>query len=149
MIQGVILKEIQPHFDERGQFSEIIRNTDEIFQSNFGQLSTSTVYQGVIKAWHAHDIQDQWTYILSGCLKVVLYDNRKESSTYKSLHEFICGPSHQNVVYFFPSGVLHGYKCLNGPAQVLYMTSAVYNPDEEVRISYEDVPYDWLKQNIK
>jgi hypothetical protein len=37
--------------------------------------------------------------------------------------------------------------CIQGPVNLLYMTSHVYNPADELRILYNDpgIPFDWLK----
>ena len=75
---------------------------------------------------------------MQGVLQIKLYDNRKESKTYKEILEFSLGDDFEPTVYFFPPGVLHGYKCSSGPALVLYMTSSTYDPNEEIRIRYND-----------
>jgi len=148
-ISGVEIKPVKTFPDERGMFAELIRITDSFFTEGFGQLSTSTVYQGVIKAWHAHKVQYQWTYVISGCLKVALYDNRKDSETFGKVQEMICGDDHDRLVYGFPPGILHGYKCIAGPANVLYVTSATYDLEDEVRVSHQDIEYDWVNNCIK
>ncbi len=145
-IVGVEIKELKNHSDERGFFMEIIRNTDSFFKEGFGQLSCSKVFQGVIKAWHLHRIQTQWTYILSGSAKVVLHDTRKNSKTYGTTTELLVGDNYSPMVYKFPPGVAHGYKCINGPMLVLYVTSGVYDLTDEMRIHHNDkiIGYDWL-----
>ena len=46
-----------------------------------------------------------------------------------------------------PPGVAHGCKSVKGPVNLLYMTSHVYNPDDEIRLPYDDpeIDFDWLK----
>lgn len=152
MIDGVAIKKLITYTDERGFFREVIRESDDFFEAGFGQLSFSIVYAGVIKAWHAHKFQTQWTCVVSGLLKVVLYDNRSNSFTYQQKMEFLAGDHQPSLVYSLPPGVLHGYKCIHGPAQVIYVTSGVYDLSDEVRISHDDseIGYDWSKkQDIK
>ena len=48
MINGIVLKELNTHSDERGFFREIIRVTDEFFAEGFGQWSHSLMFAGVI-----------------------------------------------------------------------------------------------------
>ena len=81
-IEGVVLKELVTHSDERGFFREVIRETDEFFD-RFGQWSHSLMYPGTAKAWHIHQRQTDWWYVL-GALKVALYDTRESSPTNKS-----------------------------------------------------------------
>ena len=85
MIEGVIFKSLESHHDDRGFFREIIRVTDDFFEEGFGQLSHSYMYDNVIKAWHYHNIQTDWWYIVSGVLRVGLCDLRKDSSTYREI----------------------------------------------------------------
>lgn len=152
MIEGVFLKNLITHSDERGFFREVIRETDDIFREGFGQLSHSLVYAGVVKAWHFHKIQTQWTYVVCGLLKVVLHDMRSQSLSYGRTMEFLIGDNQPSRVYVFPQGVIHGYRCIYGPAHVIYVTSGTYDPSEEGRISHDDpaIGYDWMKgQEIK
>jgi dTDP-4-dehydrorhamnose 3,5-epimerase len=145
MIEGVEFKELTTHADDRGFFREIIRNTDEIFKAGFGQISHSLVFPGIIKAWHGHKLQTQWNYVTTGLIKVVLYDNRESSKTYKQMMEFLSGDHQTPEVYCFPPGVLHGYKCINGPMNIIYVTSGVYDLEEEVRIPHDNslIKYKW------
>ena len=138
MIEGVQKIKLTTHTDERGFFREILHKESLSSLYKFGQLSYSKVYEGVIKAWHGHKLQGQWTFVMHGGLKIKLYDNRSGSSTYKNLLEFNGEGDAEPVIYFFPPGVLHGYKCISGPALVLYLTSDIYDPEEEVRIMYND-----------
>src|SRR6476660_5350591 len=101
MIDGVFFKELVTHTDERGFFREVFRASDEFFSAGFGQLSHSLVYSGVVKAWHAHKIQTQWNYIISGLLKVVLYDRRLESSTKGQWMEILVGDYQPVRAYCF------------------------------------------------
>ena len=145
-IEGVSVKKLITHADKRGFFREILRETDDLFSEGFGQLSHSLVYSGVVKAWHAHKVQSQWTYAVTGTLKVALHDLREDSLTYHNTMEFVVGENTESIVYMFPQGVAHGYKCINGPANVIYVTSGQYDMEDEVRIPYDDpdIGFDWL-----
>jgi dTDP-4-dehydrorhamnose 3,5-epimerase len=148
MIEGVVVKELATHVDERGYFRELIRVTDEFFKEGFGQLSHAFVHQGVAKAWHIHKIQIDWWYVATGMLRVGLYDTRPESPTYKQTMELLLGEQLPGRVLRVPTGVAHGFRCLAGPAHMFYVTSKVYNPDDEGRIAHDDpgIGYDWLRE---
>ena len=106
------------------------------------------VQEGVVKAWHGHVYQSQLNYVVSGQIKVALFDNREDSETYKETLEFTTGDVMEPIAYFFPPDILHGYKCINGPMQIIYVTSGVYDLEDEVSIS-DITNYDWnaLLQN--
>jgi dTDP-4-dehydrorhamnose 3,5-epimerase len=147
MIEGVVIKELVTHTDERGYFREIIRASDEFFQGAFGQWSVSMMYPGVIKAWHIHKIQTDWWYIARGVIKVALHDLRDGSPTRGTTMEHLMGDDLPATVVRIPPGVAHGCRCLNGPATLFYITSHIYNPSDEGRIRHDDpsIGYDWLK----
>lgn len=104
------------------------------------------MYAGVVKAWHVHQKQTDWWYVCSGVLKVVLYDTRPDSSTHGETEEVIMGEGVSPRVLKIPPGVAHGCKCMSGPANLLYITSETYDPDDEGRIPHDDaeIGYDWL-----
>jgi dTDP-4-dehydrorhamnose 3,5-epimerase len=147
MIQGVLLKDLVTHNDERGFFREIIRVADDFFSEGFGQWSHSLMYTGVAKAWHIHKKQVDWWYVAAGVLKVALYDTRLESSSHQETMELLMGEDQPARVLRIPPGVAHGCKCISGPAHLFYVTSNMFNPADEGRITYDDpaIGYDWLK----
>ena len=145
MIQGVVLKDLVTHTDERGFFREIIRVTDGFFADGFGQFSHSHVNSGVLKAWHAHRRQTQWNYVVSGLISVGLHDMRRGSPTFRETMTFLAGSGQKAFCYMFPPGVAHGYRCLQGPMQIIYVTSGIYDLEDEVRVPHDDpaIGYDW------
>jgi dTDP-4-dehydrorhamnose 3,5-epimerase len=147
MINGVVIKDLVTHTDERGFFREIIRITDNFFTEGFGQISHSAMYLGVVKAWHIHKVQVDWWYIVSGVLKVILHDTRSSSSTYRETMDLLMGDYQPARVLRIPPGVAHGCKCISAPANIIYVTSRVYDPADEGRIPYSDseIGIDWLK----
>ncbi len=149
MIDGVVIKELARHPDERGFFEEIIRRSDLFFAEGFGQLSHSHMHEGVVKAWHIHATQIDWWFVVNGKVKVALYDKREHSKTHKELNEFTLGEDGgQTAVLKIPAGVAHGLKVLKGPADLIYVTSGEYNKEkEEGRIAYDDptIGYDWVQ----
>lgn len=147
LISGVMIKEMVRHKDERGFFEELVRVNDPFFKEGFGQLSHSFMYGGVVKAWHIHKTQIDWWYAAHGDLGVALYDSRKDSLTYKTLNEFRIGENSDNIMIRIPPGVAHGCRVLGAQAELFYITSGIYNPEEEGRIPHDDpeISYDWFK----
>ncbi|MFQ5946103.1 MAG: dTDP-4-dehydrorhamnose 3,5-epimerase family protein [Anaerolineae bacterium] len=148
MIQGVEIKELVDHADERRVFREIIRATDGFFEEGFGQLSYARINPGVAVAWHVHKTQVDWWYVPIGTLKVVLHDSRENSPTAGQIDELILGPEYGHRVIKIPAGVAHGYKAIGGMTHLFYLTSSPYNPEEEGRIPHDDpaIGYDWAAE---
>ena len=147
MIEGVIIKELKTNADDRGFFRELIRVSDDFFAEGFGQWSHSLMFDGVIKAWHLHRIQTDCWYVVSGVLRVGLCDMRPDSQTYKTVIDLLMGDLQAAQVLKIPPGVAHGCKTIQGPVNLFYVTSHVYNPDDEIRLPYSDpeIDFDWLK----
>ncbi len=146
LIDGVVLKELITHPDERGFFREILRKDDPFFQEGFGQCSHSLLFDGVIKAWHLHKVQTDYFYVASGVLRIGLYDLRRDSPTYKKIMSFLMGEGQPSVLVKVPPGVAHGCKTIQGPVHLFYLTSHTYNHDDEFRIPHDDpeIGFNWL-----
>lgn len=142
MIEGVQIKILESHEDDRGFFRELLRKTDGFFSPGFGQLSHSFVHKGIVKAWHGHVKQYQWTYVITGEISVIIYDTRKDSQTYQEKIHLMLGDGHKEQIYLIPPRVVHGYQCLAGPAHVLYVTSDIYDPEEEIRVPMSELVFD-------
>ncbi|MBC7344143.1 MAG: dTDP-4-dehydrorhamnose 3,5-epimerase family protein [Clostridia bacterium] len=146
VIDGVKIKQLIRHCDDRGFFTEILREDDEIF-SRFGQASMSKTYPGVIKAFHYHEHQDDLWFFPVGNAQVVLYDLREDSPTRGETNVFYLGEDNP-LLLLIPRMVAHGYRVLgNEPAVIIYFTTAAYNrasPDEK-RIPWNDptIGFDW------
>ena len=147
MIHGVEIKELKTFSDERGFFREIIRVTDDFFAEGFGQFSHSLMYPGVAKAWHVHKTQIDWWYVAVGNLRLAMHDLRQNSPTHGELQEVFMGENYSAKAVKIPAGVAHGCKVLGSVAHLFYITSKVYDADEEGRIPHDDpdIGYDWLK----
>lgn len=147
MIAGVVIKKLVRHIDERGFFEELIRKTDDFFKEGFGQWSHAERHEGEIVAWHYHPTQIDWWFIARGKLKIALYDLRDSSQTKGELQELFMGEDKESFILKIPAMVAHGFRVLRGPAELFYLTSKVYNPKEEGRLSPNDpkIVYDWTK----
>lgn len=149
MIQGVEVKKLVRHPDDRGFFMEILRDDDELLK-RFGQASLSKSYPGVIKAFHYHKRQDDIWFFPVGNAQVVLHDMREDSPTKGETNVFYLGEDNPQVVVI-PTGVAHGYRVLgNTPAVIVYFTTESYDPKnpDEYRLAWDDpsIGFDWNTQ---
>lgn len=146
MIEGVKVKQLVRHPDDRGFFEEILR-ADEGLLRKFGQASLSKTYPGVIKAFHYHEKQDDLWFFPVGNAQVVLYDRRPGSPTHGQTDVFYMGEDNP-LLLLIPVGVAHGYRTLGEkPALIVYFTTEPYNREapDEYRIPYDDptIGFDW------
>ena len=150
MIDGVIIKKLKVMPDERGRLMEILRADDESFEK-FGQVYMTTAYPGVVKGWHYHKKQADNMAVVKGMMKIVLYDGREKSPTFREIMEIFAGV-HNPVLVHIPPLVYHGFKCISEEdAIVVNTTTDVYdykNPDEfRLPAHGSEIPYDWSRKD--
>jgi dTDP-4-dehydrorhamnose 3,5-epimerase len=148
MIKGVEIKKLKIIPDDRGRLMEILRSDEPIFEK-FGQVYMTTAYPGVVKAWHYHKLQDDYFTCIRGVMKLVLYDAREDSPTYKEINDFVISLDNPMLVKI-PKLVSHGFKCVSDTeAVVINVPTLPYNrnnPDEYRLDAFEnEIPYDWTK----
>jgi dTDP-4-dehydrorhamnose 3,5-epimerase len=150
MIEGVMVKKLKVIPDERGRLMEILRIDDEMYKK-FGQVYMTTAYPGVVKGWHYHKKQYDNMAVVKGMMKIVLYDGRRDSSTYGEINVFFAG-EHDPVLIHIPPFVYHGFKCISQEEAIVVNTpTEVYDyrePDEfRVHPHDNDIPYDWDRKD--
>ncbi len=144
MIEGVRIKPLRKIPDERGMIMHMLRNDDPEFES-FGEIYFSMVYPDVVKGWHGHKQMTLNYAVVSGMIKLVLYDERENSSTKGELQEVVMGEDNY-VLATIPPNVWNGFKGLGvQPAIVANCATIPHDPDEIYRLDpFENhIPYDW------
>ena len=149
-IEGVVVKKLVTHSDDRGYFREVVRADDGLLRQ-FGQSAVTKTYAGVIKAFHWHKDQDDLWYVVDGMARIVLYDRRPGSATHGATQVVYAGDDNP-VVVLIPNGVAHGYQVLgNKPIMLFYHVTKAYDPKDpdEQRIPFDDpeIGFDWSIQN--
>lgn len=134
MLDGIKIKPMKRHFDERGLLAELMRKDwkDLLEEDEIVQAHLSTSYPGIIRAWHKHRRgQVDYVICLNGSTKICAYDDET-----KELSEIISTGDDLRVVRV-PGHYWHGFKVLGDkPAVLLYFVNKLYdytNPDEERR----------------
>jgi dTDP-4-dehydrorhamnose 3,5-epimerase len=144
MIEGVIVTPLRRIPDERGCIMHMLRVDAPHFQT-FGEIYFSAVNPGAIKAWHIHKQMTLNYAVVSGTVKLVLYDDREESTSKGELMELFVGDQNYSLVTV-PPMVWNGFKgCGVAPSIVANCATHPHHPDEILR---EDpfttrIPYDW------
>lgn len=150
MIDGVKTKKLKVNPDERGRVMEILRKDDNLFKE-FGQVYITTTYPGVVKAWHKHEKQTDNVVCVRGMIKLVLYDPREKSSTFKEINQFYLG-IHNPLLVQIPPDIYHGWMCISEEeAIIVNIPTELYNyenPDEQRLDPHEnDIPYEWRRKD--
>lgn len=150
LIKGVQVQSLKRIPDERGLLMEILRSDNPIFQ-RFGQVYLTMAYPQAVKAWHYHTKQTDHFCVVKGMAKVVLYDSRKASPTFRQINEFFMGDLNPMLVVI-PPLVMHGFKAIGTePAYLINIPTELYNykhPDEHrIPPHTKKIPYDWSRKD--
>lgn len=143
-IDGIIIAELKQIFHPKGDIFHIIKKDDNGYV-DFGELYSSTVNYNQIKAWKKHYLMTCNIVIVSGEIKIVIIDKRKESKTYNKIDKFILSKED----YFrisIPPGLWYGFKGLGKSKNVIInFADIVHDPNEQVNIDYKksEFNYKW------
>lgn len=144
MIEGVVVSPLRQIPDERGKIMHMLRSDDPEFEQ-FGEIYFSMVYPGAIKAWHIHTRMTLNYAVITGMIKLVLFDDRSDSPTKGEIQELFVGESNY-VRVKIPPGIYNGFKGIGtSPAIVANCATIPHDPDEIQRIDpfSKDIPYNW------
>jgi|TARA_B110000037_G_C17116984_1_gene504192 dTDP-4-dehydrorhamnose 3,5-epimerase len=144
MIDGVQITRLRKIPDERGGIYHMLKESDPHF-IKFGEIYFSIAYPGVVKGWHEHTKQTQNYAVIDGMIKLVLFDNRKDSKTFNKVHELFIGEENYSLITI-PTGIIMGYKCIGTKKSILANCSTLTHDPNEM-INYDPlgnkVPYKW------
>tara|TARA_B100000029_G_scaffold240200_1_gene237372 strand:+ start:5813 stop:6250 length:438 start_codon:yes stop_codon:yes gene_type:complete len=144
MISGVIIKVLKQIEDDRGKVMHMVKN--EIKNPiKFGEIYFSTVNQGKIKGWNYHKKMTLNYAVISGKIKLVLYDGRSKSKTSGSIQEIILSNENYSLVTI-PPQIWISFKCIGEKSAVIANFTDLPHDDNEIeRKSFTDktIPYDW------
>src|SRR5690349_8811114 len=83
LIDGVRIRPATTHPDDRGTVCEVINPEWKFDDSPLVYTYQVTIRPGKVKGWVVHRKQDDRLFFSFGTSRVVLYDDRPESPTYK------------------------------------------------------------------
>ncbi|MBD3299990.1 MAG: dTDP-4-dehydrorhamnose 3,5-epimerase [Candidatus Moranbacteria bacterium] len=149
MIEGLKVKKLQKFRDNRGWLMETFRN-DELPKGIKPVMSyVSMTKPGVVRGPHEHVHQaDIFVFMGPGNFELHLWDNRKNSKTYKEYLKIKVGEANPAQVVV-PKGVVHGYKniskkeawCLNYPDKLYAGKNKEEKVDEIRHEADENSPF--------
>ncbi len=144
MIDGVHVRPLRRIADERGTIMHMLRTDDPHFEE-FGEIYFSTIYPGIIKGWHIHTRMTLNYAVVSGAIKLVLYDDREHSATRGEIQQVILGPDSYSLVTI-PPMIWNGFKGIGTTTSIVANCATIpHDPDEIKRRDPFDpsIPYDW------
>jgi dTDP-4-dehydrorhamnose 3,5-epimerase len=144
MIDGVIITPLKQFCDDRGKVMKMLSRNDAIFRE-FGEIYFSAVHHDAVKGWSMHRQMTLNYAVPIGLIKLVLYDERKESPTQGKHMEVLLGPDYYCLVTI-PPCIWYGFQGMDlGTSLVANCATLPHDPGEMERRDCSDpsVPYNW------
>ena len=149
VIKGVNVVPLRKIPDERGCIFHMLKKTDPHFKE-FGEIYFSIIHPNAIKGWHKHDTPTLNYAVVSGNIKLVIYDDRLDSPTRGELMELFIGDDNYCLVQI-PPGVWNGFKAIgNRKAIVANCCTHSHGNFKSERmhpIKNSIIPYNWDMKN--
>jgi dTDP-4-dehydrorhamnose 3,5-epimerase len=139
-LAGPLLLEPVVHGDERGFFMETYRRNvlaelgieDEFVQDNHSRSG-----QGIVRGMHFQPGMAKLVRCVRGAILDVIVDVRRGSPAFGQWEGFELDDVGGRQVYC-PDGFAHGFCVLSEVADVVYKTSAYYDPSTEGGFAFDD-----------
>lgn len=143
-IEGVVVEPLGVIDDDRGKVMHMMRSDSPLFD-RFGEIYFSLVYHGIVKAWKLHKEMTQHYAVPIGNIRLVIYDDRKGSSTRGNLRIMDIGEDNYCLVKI-PPGVWYGFKGISDDSAIIAnITDMPFNPNELIEADSinSSFPYTW------
>jgi dTDP-4-dehydrorhamnose 3,5-epimerase len=143
-IDGVIITDLKKFSDHRGNVLTMMRSDSKLFDK-FGEIYFSTVFCNSIKAWHFHKNAVLNYACIKGRVRLVLFDDRKNSNSKGKYNEYILTPDNYFLITI-PSLVWNGFVGLDKEESIIAnCLNLPHDEDEMERREYNDkyLNYNW------
>jgi dTDP-4-dehydrorhamnose 3,5-epimerase len=154
-IAGVKIERIPGHHDHRGSLFPFIDFATPFWADPPAPIVHGylfTIRPGRIKGWGLHKKQADRYFVLSGSLRVVLYDARADSPDQGNVCEFFFTPQSAGLVHI-PPGVWHATQNWGKTlGRVANFPTVRFNPEDPDKYRTDvhggTVPFDWTLRDF-
>ena len=142
MINGLILTPIEPINVSGGSVLRVIKESNPGYDG-FGEAYFSIVNFGTIRGWKSHKEMTLNLVVPVGDIRFVMYDGRKNSSTYRNFQEAVL--SRKNYCRLtIPPKIWVGFQGLGKSTNLLLNMANIPHDHKEVdHLPLESIEYNW------
>lgn len=143
IISGVLLTPLKKIYNPKGDIYHGMKNTDIGF-NGFSEAYFSTINYGDIKPWKKHLSMTLNFIVPVGNIKFVIYDDRKNSTTYNKFFEIIIGENNYQRITI-PPDLWVAFQGVDQKINLLLnIANLQHNPEEMLRLeSVDEIYYKW------
>ena len=122
----------------------MLRSDSKVFDT-FGEIYFSTIFNNSIKAWHLHKKAVLNYACIIGKVKLVLFDDRKNSTSFGKYSEYILTPNNYYLITI-PPYIWNGFIGIEKPESIIAnCINLPHDENEMLRKDHNDkyFDYDW------
>ena len=144
MIKQVAVRKLNTFLDKKGSVKHMLKHQWPEFVK-FGEIYFSTVNPRVIKGWKKHQKSTLNYAVPEGNIKVVIFDDLKESNFYHKIITHSIGTLN-HVLLTIPPNLWYSFSSLgNKKAIIANFLDIEYSKDihYELPLNNDQIPYKW------
>jgi len=139
LVQGVRFRPTRPVPHEDGHVTEVARVSWELLGMPIVQVHITTTFAGRIRAWGLHPLGTDRLFVVSGLVKLAVFDGRKDSPTFGRVNEFVVSERNPGLL-IVPPNLYHGWKNIGtSEAIIINMPDRMYDYEQPDAL---DLPWD-------
>jgi dTDP-4-dehydrorhamnose 3,5-epimerase len=138
-IHDLVFRPVRPVPHDDGHVAEIARASWDIMAGPVVQVHSTTTLPGRIRAWGLHQRSKDRLFVVSGLVKIVVFDGRLDSPTKGLVNEFVVSEKNPGLL-IVPPNLYHGWKNIGtSEAIIINMPTSMYNYEAPDAL---DLPWD-------
>lgn len=144
LISGIIINDLKIIDHPKGEILHLFKQND-LGYYNFGEAYISKIKFNCIKAWKRHLKMTSNLIIPIGEVKIVIYDNRIDSPTFKFTNEFVLSIYNYKRITI-PPKLWYGFKGLSQTdSYIINFSNIIHDPleQESADLSNFELNYKW------
>lgn len=145
MMEGVSLSPLRHIIVPKGDIYHALKSTDEGFVG-FGEAYFSQIEHGAVKGWKRHNRMTLNLIVPVGVVKFVVYDDRKNSSTYGQFEEVTLSPHNNYQRLTVAPGLWMAFAGMGENISMLMdVIPEPHDPHETDRIELNEIYYNFFQ----
>lgn len=138
-IDGLVFRPARPVPHEDGHVTEVARASWPELTAEIVQVHITTTMPGRTRAWGLHQRATDRLFVVSGLVKIVVYDGRTASRTYGKVNQFTVSEKNPGLL-IIPPNLYHGWRNIGiTEAVIINMPDRMYDYEAPDAL---DLPWD-------
>jgi dTDP-4-dehydrorhamnose 3,5-epimerase len=138
-IDGVVFRPARPVPHTDGHVTEVARASWPELTAEVVQVHITTTLPGRTRAWGLHQRSTDRLFVVSGLVKIVVFDGRTSSPSYGRVNQFTVSEKNPGLL-IIPPNLYHGWRNIGiTEAIIINMPDRMYNYEAPDAL---DLPWD-------